>query len=95
MKSIAHTLACLIIATVTANVVVAAIPQTTSNQGVLADALGQPVADGTYSLTFKLYTALNGGDPILDLDQDVQLTNGVFDAVLGSSNPLNLDFDEK
>lgn len=23
------------------------------------------------------------------------MTNGVFDAVLGSSNPLNLDFDEK
>jgi hypothetical protein len=23
------------------------------------------------------------------------VTNGVFDAVLGSSNPLNLDFDEK
>jgi hypothetical protein len=64
MKSIAHTLACLIIATVRANVVVAAIPQTTSYWDVLADALGQPVADGTYSLTFKLYTALNGGDPI-------------------------------
>ena len=64
MKRIAQTLACLIIATVTANVVVAASPQTTSYQGVLADALGQPVADGTYSLTFKLYTALNGGGPI-------------------------------
>ena len=64
MKHIAYTLACLIIATVTANVVVAAIPQTTSHQGVLADALGQPVADGTYSLTFKLYTALNSGGPI-------------------------------
>ena len=37
------------------------IPRTMHYQGILTDASGQPVADGTYDLTFKIYDISAGG----------------------------------
>ena len=72
----------------------AQIPQTMSYQGVLTGADGNPVADGSVSLTFKLYANATGGTALWEETQQVTTANGLFNAILGSVNPLNLPFDK-
>jgi hypothetical protein len=69
------------------------VPKTISYQGVLTDAAGTNVADASYSLTFKLYTAATGGSALWTEVQSVTTSKGVFSAVLGSVTPLGLAFD--
>ncbi len=71
------------------------IPQTIAYQGVLTDASGTVVADGNYSLTFKLYEAASGGSVIWTETQTVAVSNGVFAAILGSVTPLTPAFDKQ
>ena len=71
----------------------AQIPQTMSYQGVLTDAAGNPVA-GPVELTFKLYDAATDGTLLWQETQQVDVANGLFNVILGSSNPLNLAFDK-
>ncbi|MBN1480275.1 tail fiber domain-containing protein [candidate division KSB1 bacterium] len=79
---------------VVTSVVFAQIPQTISYQGVLSDATGAPVADGNYTLVFKLYASATGGTALWTETQTVTVTSGVLDAVLGSLTPLNLPFTQ-
>ncbi len=70
-------------------------PRTFSYQGVLTDNAGTPVADGNYSLGFRLYTVAAGGSPIWLEFQNLPVTNGRFEAILGSNIPLTaVNFDE-
>ena len=69
------------------------IPQTMSYQGVLTEANGNPV-NGSVSLTFKLYDAATGGTKLWEETQQVTVTNGLFNVILGSVNPLTLPFDK-
>lgn len=63
-------------------------------QGTLKNNNGQPATDGNYALTFKLYTAAAGGTAIWTETQPaVQITGGVYSAVLGSVSPLTPAFD--
>ncbi len=72
----------------------AQIPQTISYQGVLTDLEGNPVADGTYSLTFRLYEQAEGGTAVWEeTHASVTVTDGVFGVLLGSVEPLALTFD--
>ena len=73
----------------------AQIPQTMSYQGVLTEIDGNPVPNGTVSLTFKLFDSAEGGDTLWQETQDVTVTNGLFNVILGSNAPLNLPFDEQ
>jgi hypothetical protein len=68
------------------------IPRTMSYQGVLTDN-GNPVPDGTHDFTFRIYDVPSGGTPLWTESQTLTTTDGVFDAILGSTNPLNLPFD--
>lgn len=62
---------------------------TISVQGVLRDQNGKAVADGTYPMTFNLYTALSGGSSIwTETQNSVIVQNGVFNAKLGSVTPF-------
>ena len=70
------------------------IPQTMSYQGVLTDAAGNPVADGQVNLIFKLYDDATDGMMLWEETQKVDVANGIFNVILGSSNPLNLPFDK-
>ncbi len=74
--------------------VFAQIPQTMSYQGVLTDANGAAVADGQVNLTFKLYDAATDGTMLWEETQQVQVANGIFNVILGTSNPLTLPFDK-
>ena len=70
-------------------------PRTISFQGVLTDDQGQPLADGTYSLHFRL-AAEDAPETTLWEEQhtDVPVSDGLFSVVLGSIAPLDLPFDQ-
>jgi hypothetical protein len=71
----------------------AAVPQTMSYQGLLRDAVGDPVPDGVYNLTFRLWTQDIGGGVLWVETQSVTTDEGVFNVILGSVNPFLLEFD--
>jgi hypothetical protein len=69
--------------------------QTFSIQGVLRDPNGKSVADGTYPVTFKLYTVATGGSSIwTETINNVTVSYGVFSLELGTVAPMaSLGFD--
>lgn len=69
--------------------------QVISYQGVLTDAAGQPVTDGSHALTLSLYDAQTGGTPLWTETQNVTTTGGVFSAQLGCVSALALPFDRQ
>lgn len=66
----------------------ASIPSSVHFQGILKDGAGNPVSDGSYLVTFRIYSAATGGDTLWSDTQTVVTTDGVFQAVLGQSNPI-------
>jgi len=75
----------------------AEIPQVISYQGHVTDSGGTPVADGTYTMRFRIYDAATGGT--LDWDsgnRSITVSDGVFNVLLGESPQptLDLPFDE-
>jgi len=64
------------------------VPQMLSYQGKLTDTLGQPVPDGNYQLTFRLYTAPSGGSAFWTEGQTIVVRNGLFSALLGAVTPI-------
>lgn len=72
------------------------IPRAINYQGVLTDAGGLAVPDGTYSMTFRLYDVPSGGSPLWEETQgSVTVTKGIFNVTLGAVALLNLPFDEQ
>lgn len=79
---------------------VLSIPSTVSYQGVLTDNNGVPVPDGSYSMTFTLWTDTVGGSKVWPSGggetHNVQVTDGIFNVQLGAFNPLtNVAFDNQ
>lgn len=74
----------------------AQIPRTISYQGVLADATGTVVPDGSHTLTLKLYTTSSGGSAIYTETQGVGTVKGNFNVLIGSITPIpgSLAFDQ-
>ena len=70
-------------------------------QGVLRDNAGMPVAEGSFAVTFALYTDETGGAPVWmeswpasgtcagGADGCLAVTNGAFHALLGSHTPMD------
>jgi len=75
----AVTLALALCATAAADV-----PETISYQGVLRDAEGNPVPDGTYSITFRLYDVEAGGTALWTETHSLPVAGGIMNAHLGS-----------
>jgi len=74
--------------------IASAIPQLINYQGFLTDDGGNPVADGNYSLTFRIWDAETGPNQLWSEDHPtVSVTNGLFNVILGSMSPLELPFD--
>ncbi len=66
------------------------VPQVISFQGRIVDANGQPLADGNYSMTFKIWDALAAGSQLWTETQGtVSVTNGLFSVLLGSVTSLS------
>ncbi len=65
-----------------------AVPNQISYQGILTDALGQPVADSTYAVTFGLYRVLAGGTSVWNESAAITTDAGSFSHTLGSITPF-------
>ena len=68
--------------------------QTISHQGVLVDETGEPVDDGAYIFTFRIYDTDTEGSNLWNENQVLQVQNGVFNAQLGKETPLDIPFDQ-
>ena len=73
----------------------AQIPKVINYQGVLTDNGGMVVADGSYELTLKLHTDPVMDSPVWECVETVTVTKGIFNAALGASCSLTLDFDQQ
>jgi len=69
------------------------IPHLINYQGKLTDKAGKPVADGTYSVTFRIYDAESAGTLLWEETQSVSIQKGIFSVLLGGVTALNLAFD--
>ncbi len=68
-------------------------------QGRLLDSTGSAVADGTYAMSFRLYTVATSGSAIwtetLSGASEVTVIDGLFSVMLGSTTPLSsVDFNQ-
>lgn len=64
-------------------------------QGIVRKSTGANFDDGTYSMTFKLYTSSSGGTDIWSETHDkLDVTSGVYSAVLGLKSPFTIPFDQ-
>ena len=77
------------------NALQAQIPRTLTYQGVLTNADGTPVADGTVALTFRLFDVAEGGTGLWEEVRQVSVVKGIFNVVLGTVNPVALPFDKQ
>ncbi|MCB0712832.1 MAG: hypothetical protein KDD67_10920 [Ignavibacteriae bacterium] len=68
-------------------VAIAQIPRTMSYQGIANDD-GSPIADGTHTVRFLIYTSATGGTPIFVEAQSVTTRGGLFSAIIGSNTPI-------
>ncbi len=66
------------------------VPPYITYQGVLTDAEGQAMPDGTYDLTFRLYDVSTEGTPFWEDTREVTVTRGIFNTYLG---PFEFEFD--
>lgn len=73
--------------------IMAQIPRIISYQGMLLGSNEQPVPEGQYKLTFKIY---NEANTLLwtEAHNQVFISGGLFQVFLGSVSPLNIPFDK-
>lgn len=71
----------------------AAVPKLMSYQGVLKDSSSN-LLTGTYSMTFRIYSASTGGTSLwTETQSSVSASSGKFSVQLGGVTALNLDFN--
>ena len=59
-----------------------------SHQGRLLDNAGNPVADGSYTVQYRLYAAATGGTAVYTDTQSVAVEDGLFTATIGDSGVI-------
>jgi len=74
----------------------AAVHKYINYQGKLLDSSEIQVSDGSYRIKFTIYDQAVGGANLWFDNYDVDIKNGLFSVLLGSSSTaINLDFEEK
>jgi hypothetical protein len=66
----------------------ATFPATMNYQGILKDQNSNAIT-GTKSMTFKIYNESSGGSALWTETQNVTITSGLFNVILGSVTPIN------
>ena len=87
-----HVLIFLILA-IASVAMASSVPQRMSYQGVLTDGAGTPVKDGSYDVTFSIYTAAVGGSPLWTETNSVFVSGGIFSLMIGTLTPIDLPFE--
>lgn len=85
----------LVISIIVVQGVRAQVPGEIGQQGILTDSLGNPIASGTFDLTFNLYVEEEGGASLWSENQSVSVAGGLYSVQLGSVNPILLPFDTR
>ncbi len=67
------------------------VPMLINFQGELNDAVGDPVPDGDYSITFTIYDADTGDNALWSETQMVAVNDGLFSVLLGSQTALTAE----
>lgn len=80
-----------ILALISTSVVRADVPPLISYQSILRTTGGTTVPDGDYTVSFRLYTAPEGGAPVWEETRVVQTSAGVFHVLLGAVTPVPYD----
>ncbi|MBN1426010.1 hypothetical protein JXA88_15785, partial [Candidatus Fermentibacteria bacterium] len=76
----------VVVLVVLASVAQSEIPTVMSYQGKVTDASGNPIADDTYTMRFRIYDVLSAGTQLWDSgDCSVAVAGGVFSVLLGES----------
>lgn len=80
-----------------AHSVAAGVPQMINYQGALTDKNGAAVANGNYTMEFKIYDLASGGTVLWSEKWDaatsqITVVNGLFNVMLGFSNPIPATF---
>ena len=88
MKKIIN-LVCIIIVLVHYNAFSEA-PKQISFQGMLTDSQGAAVADGSHTVSFSMYENQTGGTVIWTEEQIISVQNGIFNTILGMTNPVEI-----
>ena len=70
----------------------AAIPQKINYQGYITNAAGVPV-NGTVQIVSSIYNVSSGGSALWTETQNITVTHGVYNVVLGDVTPMPLPFD--
>ncbi|MDX9696964.1 MAG: hypothetical protein RBT49_14330 [Bacteroidales bacterium] len=55
---------------------------------MIKDSLGNPIADGKYLITFRLYNSENSNDPVWFENQNVYIYDGILNVLLGNKQRL-------
>ena len=76
-----------------ATLVYADVPRVINYQGRFTDSEDNPLS-GNYLVTFRFYDIASGGDTLWEEGHILTMQNGVFNALLGSIKPLELDFNK-
>lgn len=66
----------------------AIVPTTMTYQAIFTDLEGNVMPDGVYEIGFHIFSSPVGGPPVWSEWQDVTVTDGVFEVILGTWNPL-------
>lgn len=84
------TLVLAVVALLLCATVLAAVPAQLSYQGFLADAAGDPVADGPHLIQFRIWDAESGGTALWDSNyRTINTTDGLFSYNLGDTVALD------
>ncbi len=90
LKFLTLLVAPLLVAPVMGSTAQAAVPTTSSLEGVLLSSGGGPAADGNYTVTIGIYSAETGGNPVwAESGVTVAAKGGQFSYQLGSKTPLS------
>jgi hypothetical protein len=66
-----------------------------SVQGSIQNSSGVALADGKYSIVFRLYESESGGTPVWSETQpELEVVGGLYSAILGTITPLTASFDK-
>ena len=71
----------------------AAVPRVINYQGKFTDKDNNPLS-GNYIVTFRLYEVASGGEFLWEEGHILNIEKGLFNALLGSIKPLEIDFDK-
>jgi hypothetical protein len=85
-------LICLVVST---GNIFSQVPNLISYQGMLTGIDSEVIENGIYEMHFTLYGESDPTTPLWSETQNITVINGVFNALLGSVNPLELPFDEQ